>query len=160
MAPDHDTPPLVPERSLSNERALDQATDAGGADAIAMLAQLSEAEENARKAYATVAEMVTFEAAANLARDAAAEHETRRLALGALVESLGGLAPRRDQCREILSHGTEELARATTETEGLAALELLRDELAITYSQALESTVLDEAQRAAVAGFAAPLARG
>lgn len=160
MSLDQDYPPLVTERSPSNERSLDQATDAGGADAIALLAQLSEAEENSRKAYATVAEMVTFEAASNLARDAAAEHEARRLALGALIESLGGLAPRRDQCREVLTHGTEAVARASTETEGLAALELLRDELAITYSQALESSVLDEAQRAAVAGFAAPLARG
>src|SRR5688572_11294883 len=98
-------PPLVSDRSPSNARAQrehEQPSPTGDPQVVALLAQLVEAEENARRACATVAERLEDESVADRVRADAATHQARRAALGELIEGLGGSAPRADEVRQLL----------------------------------------------------------
>jgi|GEM_PF-3395911 len=144
-------PPFITNESPSYERASEEflhPSPPGEADIIALYAQLSEAEENAKQACLQKSELIEDESLALRVRDEASAHSAAREALGALIASMGGSAPRVGECRQILTRTPNENESDDSMTKALSAM---RDELAGMYQEAANSPLLDEAKRAALA---------
>lgn len=159
MPADKPYPPFVTNQSPSNARGRAEythPTPSGDAQVVAIYARLSEAEENARSVCATVADLLADRARAEQVLDEAAEHQSHRDALGELIHALGGSAPRAEECRKILLHGPESVARGSSDLESLAVLALTRAELRAEYDQASTSAELDDGSRVALARLATP----
>lgn len=154
-------PPLISPRSPSYARARREAQNpspAGGAEVVALVARLSEAEENARQACSKIAEIVKDESLASQVHGAAAIHQAHRETLGELIEALGGSAPRPDECRAILTRGADAVAGATSDPAALESLKVTRGELAAAYEEAIRDPLLGDVQRATLSRLAASLA--
>lgn len=150
MTDDKRYPPLMTSRSPSIERARrewEHPAPVGPAQVPALFARLCEAEANAARACADLAEILTTAPAQAQARTESAQHESRRQALGALVEAHGGSPPRLDECRDILASGLDAAAHASTDADAMAALDRVRAELAAVYTETLQSEFLGEAER-------------
>ena len=145
--------PLISPRSPSYARAREELrhpSPTGDPEVVAVLARLSEAEENARRGCARLAGIVGDETLAEELRDDASTHQARREALVELIEALGGSAPRPEECRVILRDADEAVASARSEADAVAARGLIRTGLRAVYAEALRGPRLDEAQRAAI----------
>jgi hypothetical protein len=155
-------PPFITERSPSVARGREEylhPTPSGGAQAVAVLAQLSEAEDNARQICLRVADELTDPGRATEVRDQAAMHGAKCEGLAARIDDLGGVAPRPNERRGILAHGPESVVRGESDTATEAALTRMGEELRDQYSTALACAELDEALRSLVTSFA-PAAPG
>jgi hypothetical protein len=155
----HDStyPPLISHSSPSYERAwheFAQPVAGGSAESVALLARLSEAEQNASQACLRAAQIVTTGPLGPTLLEHADIHEGRRAALAKLIEKLGGSAPTVAECRLILPAGSDALDRADSARSAVDALKLMRDELSAEYSAAIDGDQLDAAQRGALAGLA------
>lgn len=153
--------PFISSRSPSYERAREEflhPSPPGDADIVALLARLSEAEENASQTCSMAAEMITDEKLATEVREDAAAHQARRAALAELIEALGGSAPRPDECREILVNASHALARARTDLSAMEAMKVMREELSAVYGEAIRNPLLGDQQRAALCRLAPPAA--
>src|SRR5262249_58290403 len=107
-------PPLISSRSPSYERARREhahPSPPGNEAAVALLGRLVEAEHDAAAATRAAGRP-----------DAAAEHEARAGSLGALIADLGGSAPRPEESRDILVHGTRETESAADPAAALPAI--------------------------------------
>jgi hypothetical protein len=156
MADDKHLPPLISPRSPSYERArreLKNPSPSGDADMIALLNQLVEAEQDASRASLAASQALHDAALARRVGEAAAEHQARIHALGELVAALGGSPPRPEESREILTHGADEVTRATSDEAILSTLRAMRDELVALYTQAARDERLDPARRASLAAL-------
>jgi hypothetical protein len=154
---DDPLPPLISPRSPSYERArreLAHPSPAGDADVIAVLGQLVEAEHGASRACQAAAQATRDPALAARIAAAAAEHQARLAALGELVTGLGGSPPRPEESREILTHGADEVSRATSDEGIVAALRAMREELGVLYAAAAADGRIDAARRSALAALA------
>ena len=150
-------PPLISPRSPSYERAwreFPHPTTHDGAETVALLARLSEAEQNASSACTRMLAALEDDEYADVVRDLSDLHAARRQALGKLIERFGGSAPIDRECRDLLVQGTDAAARARNAKEAQQALGVLRRELAAEYAAALQNAGLDEAQRTALAALA------
>jgi len=150
-------PPLISRRSPSYERAwreFPHPTEDQGAETVALLARLSEAEQNASQACAQLAPLLEDDEAAEVVRDVGDLHAARRQALAKLIERCGGSAPTDRECRDILTQTTYETTQARTAEDAGRALDVLQRELAAEYATARQSPHLDEAQRDALAALA------
>src|SRR5512147_2111555 len=90
-----DSYPFVSPRSPSYERARREwrhHASTAHPQVIALLARLSEAEQNAVQAYSTVEPALQDTSFASVVRDRRALHQARREALSNLIEALGGSA--------------------------------------------------------------------
>jgi len=153
-------PPFISPRSPSYERATwarkhPTSTGDGDPQVIALFSRLSEAEQNAAEACTRVAQMLADSTVATQVREAAEIHRARRQTLVELIGELGGSAPRPSECKEILPHAEQAIARV--EYDARAAMEALRAmqrELSDAYAEALRSPCLDDAQRASLAPLA------
>jgi hypothetical protein len=150
-------PPLMSPRSPSYERArreLLHPSPSGDPAVVALLAQLSEAEDNAGQVCARVLAKLSEGPLATRVQADAATHQARRAALGELITALGGSPPRSDECRKILDRGIEAAARADSQPTAIAALKIMRDQLSAAYDEAIRSPLLDAAQRASLGQLA------
>lgn len=150
-------PPFITDRSPSTARGRQEylhPSASGSAQAVAVLAQLSEAEDNARRICLRVAEELKDRALAQKVCDQAAAHGAKREGLVSCIEALGGVAPDPDECRAILAHGPESIVRGVSDTATRAALTRMHDELRAQYVDALACAELDDEQRSLVANFA------
>jgi len=137
-----DTPkrPLMSDRSPSYERAQSGTDEAPvvGAQVVALLSRLWEAEDNAAGAL-------------DQAGTNAAVHRAHQAVLAKLIVAHGGSPPRADEARPILTHAAD-VARAGATLP--RALEQLYAELHTVYTKALASPHLDDALRAALTALA------
>jgi len=136
---DKPLPPLITPRSPSYERArreLAHPSPPGDEAIVALVGRLVEAEYDAARATRAAG-----------AQSAAADHESRAAALGALIAELGGSPPRPEESRDLLTHGEREVTGSPNPT---AVLRAMRDELAALYAEAARDPHLSDAQRAAI----------
>ena len=132
-------PPLVTGRSPSYERArAERAHPSPTADptVVAALARLFELEEEARAAYALAAEAsASDEALATKLQASADSHAQKRATLGQQIEELGGAPPRLEECRRLLTHGADAVARAAGSATLRDELRALEDELRVARAE-------------------------
>jgi hypothetical protein len=132
-------PPLVTGRSPSYERArAERAHPSPTTDpaVIAALARLFELEEEARQAYALAAEASASDPALAKQLQASADgHGEKRAALGQRIEELGGAPPRLEECRRLLGHGADAVARSAGSAALRDELRALEDELRTAHAQ-------------------------
>jgi hypothetical protein len=116
--------PLISGRSPSYERAQERHGEPVPEDAraIAALGRLVEAELDAAGALRAAGR-----------DDEADEHDGLAGKLGALIQELGGAAPRPGEGRAILTHGADEVARAGDVED---VLRRMREELAAEHERA------------------------
>lgn len=160
MTDDKPYPRFVTNRSPSFERAQaehEHPTPSGDAQAVAVLARLFEAEDEARRACVRVATMMEDESLAEDVRNSATEHAARSLTLGDAIRALGGAVPRPEEGRGTLMHGPDSMLRGASDRETLQALAPMRDELVAAYENALGTQELDDQQRAALAQLASTI---
>jgi len=158
MARDHDPyPPLISPRSPSYERAwreFPHPSQDTGAETVALLARLAEAEQNATQLCAQMLPELGDDPFAGSVRDHAELHAARRQALGKLIERFGGSPPTDAECRVILTHACDAAGHVLSADDARRVLTTMRDELAAEYDSALATPGLDEAQRAALHALA------
>jgi hypothetical protein len=132
-------PPLVTGRSPSYERArAERAHPSPTADPaiVAALARRFELEEEARQAYVLAAEASASDEALVAKLEASAHHHTlERAALGKRLEELGGAPPRLEECRYLLTHGADAVARAAGSPAMQGELRALEDELHAAHAE-------------------------
>ncbi len=134
--PDNPKRPLISDRSPSYERAQAGSDErpVAGAQVVALLSRLWEAEDNAAGAL-------------EKAQIDGAVHRAHQAALGQLIVAHGGSPPRSDEARAILGHAADvERGGATLPR----MLEQLRAELHQTYAKVLGSPHLDDSLRIAL----------
>jgi len=151
-------------RSPSYERArheLAHPSPVGDAGLVALLDELIESEEDARRACNAGLAAVTDPVVADTLRAASTAHAERRDALGGLVTALGGSPPRPDECRELLAHGASEVTgwaiegpMRSVKDAVLATLAAMRSELKARYRAAIDDPMLDASRRAALGQLA------
>lgn len=155
---DHDPfPPLISSRSPSYERAwreFPHPSEQGVAETVALLSRLSEAEHNAYRTCAQLAQVVEEDELAEEVRDMADLHGARRLALGKLIARFGGSAPTEGECRTILTRTSDAADLAQTDAAAESVIALLREELGAEYDAAQQNPCLDAEQRSALAALA------
>lgn len=150
-------PPLISPRSPSYERAwreFPQPSDARVAEIVALLARLSEAEQNAASICLHMAAALSEDELADVVHDMGTLHAARRQALGKLIERFGGSPPTDSECRMILPQASDAAELVQTSADAERVVTLLRKQLAEQYDEALRTKCLDDAQRAAVAALA------
>ncbi|MFM2418518.1 MAG: hypothetical protein RL385_3241 [Pseudomonadota bacterium] len=150
MTDDKDLP-LVSARSPSYERSREELrhpSPAGQAEVVALLSQLSEAEENAGRVCRSVAAYLTDAKRVKEVLSLADGHDTHRASLGQLVGALGGSAPTAAECREILSATLDAARYARLPEDTEVVLGTLQKELHAVHSEAQRSPLLSAAQRA------------
>ena len=150
-------PPLISPRSPSYERAwreFPQPSDEANAELVALVARLSEAEQNAGSLCASMAARLDDDELAEVLRDRSDLHQARRQALGKLIERFGGSPPTDAECRTILTRTSDAADPADSTADVERALEILRDELGGEYRAALAHERLEEAQRSALSALA------
>jgi hypothetical protein len=123
---------------------------------IALLARLSEAEQNAAQVCLTLTEAIDGHPMVAVLRDRATVHDARRHALGKLIEQLGGSAPNDAECRDILARAYDEARGVDSVAGAKRVLQVLNHDLRAEYDSALQNKQLEPAQRSALAGLAPP----
>jgi hypothetical protein len=150
---------LISPRSPSYERAwreLSEPGQFGDAATVALLARLSEAEQNAHEVCSALQSQLGADPLAETVREHAALHAARRAALGELVERLGGSAPTPEECRPLLSGALYAAEAATSAEQAKQSLLRMREELRAEYAAALdapEGAHVPPAQRDALAAL-------
>jgi hypothetical protein len=151
---DNDDLPLVSARSPSYERSREELrhpSPAGEAEVVALLSQLSEAEENAGRTCRSVASYLTDAERAKAVLLQADGHDAHRASLGQLISALGGSAPTPAECREILSATLDAARYARLPEEAQPVLDTLQKELRAVYADAQTNPLLSATQRAELA---------
>ncbi|MFM2421139.1 MAG: hypothetical protein RL385_5862 [Pseudomonadota bacterium] len=143
--------PLVSARSPSCERsreALRHPSPAGEAEVVALLSQLSEAEENASRTCRSVAAYLTDAKRVKAVLSLADGHDELRASLGQRISALGGSAPTSAECREILGATLDAARYARLPEDAEVVLGTLQKELRAVYTEAKRSPLLSDTQRA------------
>lgn len=142
----HDSyPPLVSDRSPTFGSARWEhmhPSPTADPDMIASLNRLFEAEHHAVTIYAAALGVVR---APNLVHEIEllnASHDTHRRALAHLVSTLGGAAPRPDECEPVLSRSPDDLRYLPDDAAVLGVLVAVEDEMIERYDSALSRTSL------------------
>jgi hypothetical protein len=150
----HPYPPLISPRSPSYERAwreFPHPTQDEGAETVALLARLSEAEQNASSLCLRMLPALTD---AGPVREHADLHAARRQALGELVERFGGSPPTDADCRVLLTRAADAATQVVSADDAQRVLTTMREELAAEYASALATERLDAPTRAALRALA------
>jgi hypothetical protein len=151
---------LISPRSPSYERAWRELSDPGqfgDAATVALLARLSEAEQNAHDVCSALQSQLGADPLADTVREHAALHADRRAALSEMVERLGGSAPTPEECRPLLSGSLYAAEAATSVEQAKQSLLLMREELRAQYAAALDAQELPQVSKAQRESLAALL---
>lgn len=157
MATDPQLPSLISPSSPSYERARRELKDpspTGDPEVVALLARLVEIEHGATQTCLAAAAAVADPDLARRIGEACGQHRERLAAVGALIEELGGAAPRPEESRDLLSNSPDAVARAGSDQAILEVMAAMRTEVAEAYAQAARDSTLDEPRRAALAALA------
>ena len=157
MSPARPHSKLISSRSPSMARAQEEfahPSPTGDPEVVALLARLSEAEQNAGRACTEAAEKLEDPSLVAQVLGEVATHEAHRASLGAQIEALGGSAPTTAECRQILPRGADAVAASATGPATMKALRIMQDELGAAYAEALGNPRLDDVQRATLTGLA------
>lgn len=156
MSPERPPSMLISARSPSVARAqeeFDHPSPTGDPQVVALLARLSEAEENAGRACSKAAERLVDPSLVAQVQGENAMHQAHRASLGAQIEALGGSPPTTGECRQILTQGADAVDGAESEPAAMEALRVMRGELSAAYSEAIGDPHLDDALRATLTGL-------
>jgi hypothetical protein len=125
-------PPLISPRSPSYERAwreFPHPTRDEGAQTVALLARLAEAEQNASSLCLRMQPALENAAVSPVVREHADLHAARRQKLGELVERFGGSPPTDAECRVLLTRAADAAAHVLSEGDAQRVLTTMREEL-------------------------------
>jgi hypothetical protein len=150
-------PPLISPRSPSYERAwreFPHPTQDEGAETVALLARLAEAEQNASSLCRRMLPAVSEAGLAEVVREHADLHAARRQKLGELVERFGGSPPTDAECRVLLTRAADDAGQVVSQDDAQRVLTTMRDELAAEYNSALATERLDPPTRDALRALA------
>ena len=150
-------PPLISPGSPSYERAwreFPHPSEKHVAEIVALLARLSEAEQNASRTCTHLAQVVEDDELGGVLRDLAELHTARRHALGKLIERFGGSPPTDRECRTILTRTSDAAEVVRTSAAAERVITQMHEELGAEYTAALKNERLDDGQRAALAALA------
>lgn len=145
-------PPLVSDRSPSFERARREhahPSPTTDPDVIARLNRLVEAEHHAVTIYTAALDVDVVARAPNAVRELEllnASHDTHMRALAYLVSTLGGAAPRPNECEPVLSRNPDDLRYLQDDAAVLGALVTVEDEMIERYESALAHATLPAAR--------------
>lgn len=146
-------PPLISPRSPSYERAwreFPHPTRDEGAETVALLARLSEAEQNASSLCRQMQPALSDAALSQLVREHVDLHAARRQKLGELVERFGGSPPTDAECRVLLTRAADAAGHVVSADDAQRVLTTMREELAAEYASALATERLDAPTRDAL----------